>query len=46
MPHLSDIYLFNLDYVEHIDVLEEKKEAPEPLPIISVSKVRVISMGK
>ncbi|BFZ01908.1 hypothetical protein BsWGS_04946 [Bradybaena similaris] len=39
VAQLSDIYIFNLDYVEHIDVLEEKKEAPEPLPIISVDKI-------
>ncbi|CAG5124385.1 unnamed protein product, partial [Candidula unifasciata] len=39
VAQLSDIYIFNLDYVEHIDVLEDKKEAPEPLPIISVDKI-------
>ncbi|CAL1534091.1 unnamed protein product [Lymnaea stagnalis] len=36
---LSDIYIFNLDYVADIEVLEEKSGAPEPLPFINVSKI-------
>lgn len=39
VAQLSDIYLFNLDYVSEIEVLEEKSGLPEPLPFINVSKV-------
>jgi len=39
VAQLSDIYIFNLDYVEQVDVLEEKRDLPEPLPIISVAKI-------
>ncbi|XP_059174602.1 protein LSM12 homolog A-like [Physella acuta] len=48
VAQLSDIYLFNLDYVSEIEVLEEKSGLPEPLPFINVSKIsqRLIEQEK
>ncbi|KAH9520417.1 Protein LSM12 A [Bulinus truncatus] len=39
VAQLSDIYIFNLDYVAHIEILEEKPGTPEPLPYINVAKI-------
>ncbi|KAK7011443.1 protein LSM12 A [Biomphalaria glabrata] len=38
VAQLSDIYIFNLDYVANIEILEDK-QTPEPLPYINVSKI-------
>ncbi|XP_005090353.1 protein LSM12 homolog [Aplysia californica] len=39
VAQLSDIYIFNLDYVANIEILEEKSGTPEPLPFINVKKI-------
>lgn len=39
VAQLSDIYIFNLDYVSNIEILEEKSGTPEPLPFINVKKI-------
>jgi len=39
IAQLSDIFIFNLDYVSNIEILEEKSGISEPLPFINVKKV-------
>merc|ERR1712154_367126 len=39
VAQLSDIFIFNLDYVSNIEIVEEKSGTPEPLPFINVKKI-------